>query len=785
MRKALNSTFALWLVLAAAAVADSTSWPHLRGPHQDGTAQGGDVFSAEDFGLEVTWKAPLGPAYSGISVADDRVVTLYSDGESDLAIALDAATGKKLWTYRIDSVYLGRDGSTDGPLSTPLLADGKVYAIGARGQLFALEAADGKELWSVHLAETMGGTEPHFGFTTTPILADGVLVVQVGGKEGHSVVGLNPANGEVVWSRLDDSVDYQSPTLMTLAGRSQIVAVGSQFLSGLDAKSGDILWQHPVAEGERVGSAHPTAIGDDRFLFFASQAAAVFGVSAEGDGFKVEEVYRSRELGRTYALPVLHDGHLYGFSGQFLTCVKADTGEKVWKSRPPGGRGLILVDDRLVIFGGKGEVVVAAASPEGYQELARVQALEGNAYTWPSFAGGRIFVRNLEEIAAIEVGKGSNAGEAVAEHALTRLAEKVAAADDKAAVVDAFLAQHGSFPIVDGEWVHFLYRGDAQDVGISGRLVGDGNEGLERLPGTDLFHYSARLEPGTRWEYRFIKDLDENITDPMNPRTVPAQRGPDLSELVLPGYETPAHAEPVAEGGGTVETLAFRSKGAESDREIKVYLPSGYAESERSYPLLLVHEPEWSDKGALVHTLDHLAGESVEPVVVAFITPSRQWWTESGGSNTVGYSRMLAEELVPFLEGKYRLEKDAASRAVFGAEGYGLTATYAALAHPEVFGKAGVYSVHLGAGSLNHVMELLEGPRKDGVEVFVAWNRWDLRRHDMGLDYRTDSQKLTEMLESRGYSVSGGEQVDSLGWGASRAVGNDLLEALFPLQGGE
>jgi hypothetical protein len=116
----------------------------------------------------------------------------------------------------------------------------------------------------------------------------------------------------------------------------------------------------------------------------------------------------------------------------------------------------------------------------------------------------------------------------------------------------------------------------------------------------------------------------------------------------------------------------------------------------------------------------------------------------------------------------------------------GFTAVYITLAHPQVFGKAGVYSVHLGAGSIDPLMELVKGPRKDGVEVFVARNRWDVRQHAGGFDLKGDSQRLAKALEGRGYPVSGGEQVDSFGWGAARAMGDDLLEALFPLEeGGE
>lgn len=778
------------LFLTVPALAAANGWPHLRGPEQDGRVAAGGVFDVEDLALEVAWKVPLGPAYSGIAIADGKAVTLYSDGQSDLAIAVDTATGKKLWNHKIDAVYRGHDGSSDGPLSTPLIHDGMVYVLGARGQLFALRLADGQQVWAKEVPEAFGAKEPDFGFTTTPIIEGDVLVVQVGGSEGRSILGLDRKTGRVLWSRGDDTVDYQSPTAMTLLGERQIVAVSARHITGLGAEGGEILWQFELGEQDRAGSATPVPVGEDRFLIFVSGAATVYELVQRDGGIEVVEAYRSRELGGTYALPVYHEGYLYGFRGQFLTCIKATTGERVWKSRPPGGRGLILVDGHLVIFGAKGEVVVAAATPEGYVEKARRQALDGNAYTWPSFAEGKVFVRNLEEMAAVEVMesegfRGTEVAGGTADHHFGKFVRKLEAAAEKKALIDQFLAEQKSLPVVDGEYVHFVFRGEAEDVALEGNIIpGGGTEGLEQVAGTDFYYKTFKVEPGTRWEYRFVKNLEDSITDPHNSRTVPAYGdGGTFSELVLPGYELPEHlAEPADGDRGTVETLTFKSEMLGNEREVRVYLPPGYAEGGEAYPLLLVHGLEWSDRGLMVTALDNLLGERVEPLVVAFVAPSRAWWEEGGGTGTDAYVDMLVQEMVPFLEGKYRLDQASASRALMGDQGFALTAAYGALKHPKVFGKAALLSVHLGAGYMDQLMELLAQDKRPAVDLFLTWNRYDVRRHANGIDYRGDSRRLAEALKAHGFEFTGGEVVDAHGWGAARAVTDDVLEALFPLE---
>jgi len=449
-------------------------WPHPRGPNLDGSVGSAGAMRQEQLGLELAWKAPLGLGYSGVAVVGDRAVTLYSDDEANWVVALDTRTGRPLWRHRLGDANKGYDGSDGGPLSSPVISDGMVYALSPEGRLVALSLADGKPGWTKMLAQEFDSAAPHFGFTTTPLVAGDVLVVQTGGNEGRAISGLHRKTGVALWSSGDAKVDYQSPSLMQLAGRPQIVAVSGQQIHGLIPETGQILWEVSLGEEDHADNANPTHIGGDRFLLFVNGEAAVFEASRAVEGYEAREVYRSKELGGTYAPPVYHDGHLYGFKRQFLTCINAKTGERLWKSRPPGGRGLILVDDHLVVFGAEGNVVVVEATPEGYREKSRLQALNASGYTWPSFADGRIYVRNLKEIAAVALGSGATAGTATAQAPTGRFGEfvrAVEASDRKAALIDEFLAQTSQLPLIEGNQVHLVYRGKVEDIAVTGTMI--------------------------------------------------------------------------------------------------------------------------------------------------------------------------------------------------------------------------------------------------------------------------------------------------------------------------
>ncbi len=406
----LLSLAAICVLGALPSAAAGRDWPSWSGPDGDLTSLGNGVFDRRELGLETVWNRPLGPGFSGIAVVGQRLVTAFSDGDSDVLIALGTADGGELWRYRIAPTYRGHDGSDDGVIATPAIHDGIVYGLGPRGQLFALRLADGDQLWWRKIDEELGARPPSYGFSTAPTVVGDVLVVQTGGDGGRSISGLDRKTGELLWSTGDDPLAHQSPNVLTAGGDRQIVAVTDHQLLGLAPRTGEVLWRHRHSE-KTGGFSQPVPVGEGGVLLTYWEEAALFRLRRHNGRSRVEEAWRGPALRGSYVIPVPFEGHLYGMSGRLLTCVDAASGETVWRSLAPGGRSLVLVDGHLVILTRDGHVVVAEATPAGYREKARLQALQRGHLTAPSFADGRIYVRNLSHLAAIQV-----IGEAPAEH---------------------------------------------------------------------------------------------------------------------------------------------------------------------------------------------------------------------------------------------------------------------------------------------------------------------------------------------------------------------------------
>ncbi len=772
------------LLPGAAAIAGD--WPHLRGPATDGSIAAEGVFDAAEFGLELDWQAKIGSSYSGVVVAEDRVVTMFAEGESDWVAAFDPATGREVWREQLGEITKGFDGADDGPLSSPVAGGGRVHALSPGGRLAAFSLAGGKLIWEKQLVKAFEGTSGHFGFATTPLYADGILIVQAGGEKGKAIVGLDAKTGKKRWAQGDDKAVYQTPALMTLAGRKQVVAVGPTRILGLAPDTGEILWEQKLEE-ERTSSSTPTYLGEDRFLTLMSSGATAYRVARSGESFKVEELYRSEALGKNYAPPVYHEGHAYGFRGQILTCMRAADGERVWRSREPGGDGLILVNDKLVVFGGKGNVVVTDASPDGYAERARFKALGGSSLTWPSFSEGRIYVRNLESLTAVRV---TSVGAPVVSkkktgHGFGKWVRKVGKAGDPQTLVDTFWGELDGTPLVEGDWVHFLFKGEATEVAVAGSMnETEGAEPLSRIEGTDLFHRSYRLEPGSRWQYRFQVDFEEWKLDPNNDRSVPASDGEDLFSEVMTGeYRAADFLEEPGGPRGRRVGYTLSSKILGYDKKILVWLPPRYDEGEGRYPLIIVSDGEtWIEKGLMPNSLDNLVGKAFAPAVVAFVPQYSQWWLEAGGSRTEDYVRMLGEELLPDLQQRYRLQDEPQARALLGTRFFAVPTAYAALKHPEIFGKVAIQSAYLGMGYGDDLVAAIAGKEGSGVEIYFDWNRYDERNVDRDWNLGRDSRDLAAAFEKNGYRLTGGEMRDSYGWSGWRNRTDRMLAALYPVE---
>ncbi len=814
-----------------------TDWPLWSGPSANLTSLGnglfdrnvgdrGDAGDGDTFGLERVWSRPMGSGYSGILVVDGRLVTTFSDGASDYLVALDASSGAEQWRYRISETYKGDPNADDGPLSTPAIDGGVVYGLGALGDLFAVSLEDGKERWRLDLQAGFGAVMPGSGFTTAPLVLGDLLVVETGGKDGRSIQAFDRKTGEVRWSTGDDSITYQSPLVLELGGETLLVAITDQSLLGLAPETGEVLWQHRHTEGDGRAflATQPVPVGDGGIFLIDGRESALFQVAKNDEGYTVEEAWRSRTLRSqgNFATPVPYEGHLYGFNGNFLTCVDAATGEMVWRSRPPGLGNLVLIDGHLVILIRSGEIVVAEATPEGYKEVSRVKALERGYFTRPSFAAGKVYVRNLVDISAIGISKTSSAPSTEAGRTGTERDEadrtgieraeagrteadrvgsdetgsdsdlrgefgafvkKLEAAENKSEMIERFLAEHPTLPVLEGlsrggTLVHFVYHGEVEDLAIIGNFIpGSAEHTLHRVEGTDFYYRSYELPEKAVFSYRFTV-FDERMIDPRNPQ----KTGPEDSErslLATTGWQPPAHLREPEGERGSIETLPWKSELLGNERELQIYLPPGYSEGADRYPLLLVNDAAQAiSNGQMDKTLDNLIGETVAPMIVAFV-PSIGG--ELGGLKTADYTRAQVEELIPLLDKTFRTAARRESRAVTGQDlygGAGFASIYLALHYPETVSRAAALSYEHGALE-EDLMAAVSGERHD-LELVFHWSSHDRFYPFWDMDARRDSKDMVETLRKNGYRPKTIESDDGFGWGMWQGRMAEVLEALFP-----
>ncbi len=394
---------AVCATLGRAESGPGTDWPGLWGPQRSARVEGA-LPAGPDLDVREVWRRPLGSGYAEVAVAGNRGYTLYTDGESDFLVSLDTANGKEVWRARLDATYRGHDGSDDGPISTPLVSQGRILALNPFGKLFAFDTG-GKELWKRDLVAELGAVPPYYGFATVPLAVGQRLIVQAGGEKENNLVALDPATGRTLWSSQPSTRHgYSSPVAATLAGVPQVVARTKDKLFGADPETGKVLWSHPSV-GDWESMQAPMLLPGDRVLMTSWVESAVVQVTAEGGAFKVSEVWRKPVLKGTYSPTVFHQGHLYGMNAAYLTCLDAATGELKWREKVYHAT-LILVGGDLVLLGERsGHLHVVAATPEGFRERLKVRVFNpgARAATGPVFAGGRFYLRNVEEVVALEI----------------------------------------------------------------------------------------------------------------------------------------------------------------------------------------------------------------------------------------------------------------------------------------------------------------------------------------------------------------------------------------------
>ena len=389
--------------------AGESDWPQFLGPKRNGV-YGGPAISGSwpASGPSILWRKPVGEGFSGAVVQAGRLILFHRLESRERVECLEARTGRPLWHYDYPTDYRDDFGFDGGPRATPSVWEGKVYTFGAQGVLHCLELENGGKVWSVKTHEKFGVRKGFFGAACSPLVEDGRLFLNVGGRDQAGLVAFDARNGRVLWTATDDEASYSSPAMATLGGRRQVLFFTRTGLVSADPKSGEVLFRFRWRARSRasVNAATPLSAGSSIFLSSSYRTGAV---QLRVKGSELETAWTSDEsLSNHYSTSVIRGDHLFGFHGrqeygQSLRCVALKTGRVLWSRDGVGAGTLSLAGDRLVVLKENGELLLVAASPRAFRLIAKARILAPTVRAYPALADGRLFARNQQELVAVDL----------------------------------------------------------------------------------------------------------------------------------------------------------------------------------------------------------------------------------------------------------------------------------------------------------------------------------------------------------------------------------------------
>jgi len=389
---------------AAPAAPSRNAWTNFRGARRDGKYDEGSISTNwPATGLPVLWKQPVGVGHASFVIADGKAYTIEQRRGQEVVAAYDINNGHELWTQKWSAEF--SDSTGDGPRATPTWDQGRIYALGATGELRCLDANSGAVIWGKNILNDNSAKNLPWAMAASPLIVDDKVVVLPGGPKGKSVVAYNKNTGAAVWKVLDDPQAYVSPMLVELAGRRQIVVVSSFRVLGLAPENGAMLWSYPWDTDMGINVSQPIMVDRNRFFISSGygKGAALVEVKGSGNSFTASTIWENKNMKNKFNSSVLHNGYIYGLDEGILVCLDVNTGERKWKEGRYGYGQIVLAGNHLILTSDQGDLALVKASPDKYTEVARFPAVAGQTWNYPAIASGKLLVRNSNEMAAFDI----------------------------------------------------------------------------------------------------------------------------------------------------------------------------------------------------------------------------------------------------------------------------------------------------------------------------------------------------------------------------------------------
>lgn len=414
-------------------------WPRFLGPTGNSKSpETGILTEWGPCGPPLVWHRPLGTGYGIGSVAGGRFYQFDRHGDRARLSCLDARTGQLLWKFEYPTDYEDMLGYNNGPRSSPVIDEGRVYIFGAEGMLHCVRADDGKPLWNVDTAKRFGVVQNFFGVGSTPVVERDLLIVMVGGSppesrsagrfdmdrvrgNGTGIVAFDKRTGEVKYAISDELASYTTPQLATIGGRRWGLVLARGGLVGFDPLAGTIDFHFPwrARLHDSVNASTPVVVGDEVFISecYGPGSALLRVRPGACDVLWRDPPERDKAMQAHWNTPVYHQGYLYGSSGRYsgtaeLRAIEWKTGKVMW--RKPGLRlaSLLYVDGHFVCLSEHGVLRLIKATERAYVEVAQavvrerpggVPLIKAPAWACPILSHGLLYVRGDDRLVCLRL----------------------------------------------------------------------------------------------------------------------------------------------------------------------------------------------------------------------------------------------------------------------------------------------------------------------------------------------------------------------------------------------
>lgn len=384
-------------LLLFSAFLSAADWPEWRGPNRDGLLTGEPASWPEKLNLK--WKITIGEGHASPILAVGTIYIFSRLNDQETASAIDPADGKIRWQQHYPAPYKINPAATghgQGPKSTPLYSNGKLYTLGISGILSSFDAETGKLRWRKEFTQQYKEGAPDFGTSMSPVIDNGLLIAHVGGTKLGAITAFDASTGDVKWTWDGDSPAYASPIVVDLGGVRQVVTQTHSNIVSLAVATGKLLWKLPFTTNYDQNIVTPVLYKDT--LIFSGLDKGVFAVRSG------QIVWQNKDVAMYMNSPVLVGDNLYGFShlkkGQ-LFCLDARTGATLWTGSPRAGDNAALLASSSTLFAltPDAKLIVAKPTAKGLGEIRRYDVADGATWAHPLIMPDGFLIKDVKTLA--------------------------------------------------------------------------------------------------------------------------------------------------------------------------------------------------------------------------------------------------------------------------------------------------------------------------------------------------------------------------------------------------